>query len=316
MEENERKLGPMAFERQREHLPWGVETYNIADLGFIDTKVLGGWLDGNSLSDIMETYLEKVVGDNAFYYYGRQFPLMVKHMDFSSRQPLLVCPDDTVAAQRYDALGKAKFWYVISAREGAYVGLGLRKNMTASAFYYACEDRTVPDYVNRIPVRAGDCFHIAPGIVHYASEGVQLIEVAEASALDFVLCRPLGMPDDELGTADALDFVNLSKSEYSPLEKKDDYKLLSTPEMTVSLIPLGTAVKVNAGDSDSFYIYTCAKGEASLLGGGEMVVVREGESVLVPADCTEFVIEPRREGTVMIEAAPTRREEKDGYIDR
>ena len=99
------------------------------------------------------------------------------------------------------------------------------------------------------------------------------------------------------------------------MEKKDDYKLLSTPEMTVSLIPFGTAVKVNAGDSDSFYIYTCAKGEASLLGGGEMVVVREGESVLVPADCTEFVIEPRREGTVMIEAAPTRREEKDGYID-
>lgn len=317
MEENERKLVPMVFDKVIEKFPWGTETYNIADLGFVDTTVHGGWLDGNALCEMMETYLERMVGDNAFYYYGRQFPLMVKRLEFNDVSPLMVCPGDEVAAQRYDALGKAKFWYVVSASEGAYLGIGLRAPMTAEEFYFACGDGSIMENVNRIPVKAGDYFMIAPGTVHYVPEGVVLLEIAEASAMDFVLSRSQGYASvDELGAADAIDFVNLSAGGPAELSKTGEYGIASSVEFTVSMIRVENSVKISTADSDSCFIYTCVSGEAAILSQAGPQLVKAGDSVLVPADCTEFAIEARRAGTVILEAAPSRREEEDGYIDK
>lgn len=319
MEDNERKLSPMAFEKTEEQFPWGKETYVMADLGFVDSKVSGGWLRDNALSDIMETYLERVVGDNAFYYYGRQFPLMVKKIDCVTDSPLMVCPDDIIAAERYDSLGKAKFWYVTEAADGACVGIGLAKDLSAEEFYYGCEDGSVLDSVNRIPVKAGDCFYISPGIVHFIGAGVGLVEVAESSALDFMLYRQGNdAADDESGAADALDFVNLSATAHDALHAGEEgYKVLDSGEFVISGIPVSSAMKISTSDSDGFYIYICVSGEAMVAaaeGDGGAVALRKGESVLVPADCTDFVVEAVKEGTVLVEATAARKELEESYV--
>lgn len=307
----------MVFDKVVEKFPWGTETYNIADLGFVDTTVHGGWLDGNALSDMMETYLERMVGDNAFYYYGRQFPLMVKRLEFTASSPLLVCPGDEVAAQRYDALGKAKFWYVVSASEGAYLGIGLSRSMTAGEFYFACEDGSIMENVRRIPVKVGDYFMIAPGTVHYVPEGVVIIEIAESSAMDFVLGGSQSYANEgEPGAADALDFVNLSSGGPAELSGNGGYGIASSAEFAVSMIRVEGSAKVSTADSDSCFIYTCVSGEAALVSPAGPQFLKAGDSVLVPADCTEFAIEARRAGTVVLEAAPSRRDEEDAYIDK
>ena len=38
------------------------ESWEVADMGVEDSVVKDGWLAGNTLSDLMETYLEKIVG--------------------------------------------------------------------------------------------------------------------------------------------------------------------------------------------------------------------------------------------------------------
>ena len=81
---------------------------------------MGGWLEGSTISEILETYLEDIVGENVYSFYGRQFPIMVKFMDIRGRMPLMVCPDDEVASQRYDTLGKVKLWYVVAGVEVVY----------------------------------------------------------------------------------------------------------------------------------------------------------------------------------------------------
>lgn len=319
MEDNERKLSPMAFEKTEEQFPWGKETYVMADLGFVDSKVSCGWLRDNALSDIMETYLERVVGDNAFYYYGRQFPLMVKKIDCVTDSPLMVCPDDIIAAERYDSLGKAKFWYVTEAADGACVGIGLARRLSAEEFYYGCEDGSVLDSVNRIPVKVGDCFYISPGIVHFIGAGVGLVEVAESSALDFMLYRQGNdAADDESVAADALDFVNLSATAHEALHAGEEgYKVLDSGEFVISGIPVSSALKISTSDSDGFYIYICVGGEAVVAaaeGDGGAVALRKGESVLVPADCTDFVVEAVKEGTVLVEATAARKELEESYV--
>ena len=85
MRENERSLYPLRFEPQVTDTGWGKETLLIGDLGFAESVVVNGWLEESSLEDILETYLERVVGDNVYSYYGRQFPLMVKKISVTGK---------------------------------------------------------------------------------------------------------------------------------------------------------------------------------------------------------------------------------------
>ena len=41
------------------------ESWEIADMGFRDSLVSEGWLAGNSISDLMETYLDRIVGERS-----------------------------------------------------------------------------------------------------------------------------------------------------------------------------------------------------------------------------------------------------------
>ncbi len=61
-----------------------------------------GWFGGNTLSELMGTYLERVVGDDVFEFYGLQFPVMVKVMDVTGWQPLQMNASDEIAAERYE----------------------------------------------------------------------------------------------------------------------------------------------------------------------------------------------------------------------
>ena len=47
------------------------ESWELADMGIEDSVVAEGWLAGNTISDIMETYLDRIVGENVYNYYGR-----------------------------------------------------------------------------------------------------------------------------------------------------------------------------------------------------------------------------------------------------
>ena len=107
------------------------ESWELADMGQEDSVVAEGWLAGNTISEVMETYLERVVGEKVYNYYGRQFPLLIKFLDIQNKLSVQVHPDDEIAAERYDALGKAELWYVMDAAPDARIYCGFNKEMTA-----------------------------------------------------------------------------------------------------------------------------------------------------------------------------------------
>ena len=161
------------------------ESWELADMGFRDSEVAAGWLAGSTISEILETYLEDLVGETAYSYFGRQFPLMVKMLDVHGRTPLMVCPDDEVAGQRYDTLGKLKLWYVMDAEPGAKLYMGFKNDISATELYNRCHDGSLEEVLNVIVPHKGDAFLMTPGLVHAASGGLVLAEIAESSDLDF-----------------------------------------------------------------------------------------------------------------------------------
>ena len=297
------------------------ESLEIADLGYRDSQVKEGWLAGNSISEIMDMYLDRVVGENVFEYYGRQFPVGVKFIDARARIPLMVNPDDETAAQRYDFLGKAKLWYVVDAKPESRIFLGFAKEADVQEFYAGCPDGSVEKMLNVIHPKKGDSFIIEPGTVH-AAEGVLLLEVSEASPLDFCLSGwGKEVPEDEfdssLSLVEALDFIDY-KAYRAP--ENSDGKLVRRREFTVTELNLKDPLHIIGEEAGSFAIYTCISGEASVQVPGEnksmdSFILPSGGTILVPAEVDDFYLAPRQSGTVLIETMVDHFEEEDGYID-
>lgn len=303
------------------------ESHEIADLGYRDSIVREGWLAGNTLSEIMDMYVDRVVGSDVFEFYGRQFPVGIKFIDARERMPLMVHPDNELAEQRYDFLGKTKLWYVVEAQPGATVTLGFSEDVEAAEFYARCIEGKPEPILNEVPVSKGDFFIIEPGTVNSA-RGVVLLEVSESSPLDFLLCnwgRPVPKDefDETLNLIDAMDFIDYKAYASAAAPVADDKSFSRTlarrGEFTVTKMKLTDPLRFNSEGFDSFLVYVCLEGEAVVQvkshAEEESYGVKAGETVLVPADVTEFVISPRKEGTEIIEVMVEKHEELDGYID-
>ena len=163
------------------------ESWELADMGTEDSVVENGWLAGNTIGEIMETYLERIVGENVYNFYGRQFPLLIKFLDINDKLSVQVHPDDEVAAERYDSLGKAEIWYIMDAKPGAKMYCGFTRDITAQEFYERCQNGTVEEVLNVIYPKKGDVIYITPGTVHAADGGILIAEIQESSDMTFRL---------------------------------------------------------------------------------------------------------------------------------
>ena len=313
----EKRLTPMRFQPEQVERKWGLVEYRIADLGYIDSVALDGWLGGNSISDIMQTYLERFTGEVPFENYGTQFPVMVKWLDIKGRTSLHVNPDDEAAEQRYDAFGKTALWYVAATGPDAKLYLGFKRDVTATEFYEKCLDGTVEELLNVIKPKAGEHYLVTPGMVH-AAQDVRLLEVAESSELWFRL-HAWGDAESELHLEEAFDLIDF-KAYRMPRPSKGNpeavmEKLAVTPQFTVNEIRLRDTVRVT-DQGGSFRLYACVKGAGAVeVEGMDRLRFKEGDAVLVPAELKDFILAPTDRGTLVLEVLLEPRHEPDAYID-
>lgn len=278
------------------------ESWEIADMGIEDSVVTNGWLAGNTISEIMETYLERVVGDDVYQYFGRQFPLLVKFLDINDKLSVQVHPDDEIAAERYDSLGKSELWYVLDAKPDAKVYMGFNREVTAQEFYDRCNDGTVEELLNVFHPKKDDVFFITPGTVHAADGGILLTEIQESSDMTFRLydwgrekdpatARPIHLEE-------AIDIVDYRPYDFGKYRKGpgwgseasnlpccdhechcDDHDhhhhheheagevaetLVESAQFTVTKLRLSDPLHIYTEKFRSFIIYVCIEGAASI----------------------------------------------------
>ena len=305
----------------RRHLslayPWGSEEFRLADLGYRDTFVHDGWLSGSTLGELMETYLDRVTGDHVFDAFGVQFPFQIRRLNVKGRMPLRVSPEDETARDRYDHLGKEKLWYVVSADKGSRLLIGFRRDVTASELYTSCLEGNPVKLLNTLEPRGP----------------MTIVEVSESSALDFCLCgwgNDMGDEFDEtLSIIDALDFIKYEQyperllsgnaggkavlsAENAPRPASASVPgietLLQLPHFTVSKVDLKQPLSIGNSESDTCIAYTSIKGSFEVQTTPEvspdserLLAATEGETVLIPAETTSFILAPRSSDAVLLE---------------
>ena len=337
------------------------ESWELADMGIEDSVVANGWLAGNTISDLMETYLERIVGENVYNFYGRQFPLLIKFLDINDKLSVQVHPDDEVAAERYDSLGKAEIWYVMDAKPGAKMYCGFNREMSAQEFYDRCHNGTVDEVLNVIEPKKGDVIFITPGTVHAADGGLLIAEIQESSDMTFRLYdwgREFN-PETARQThlEEAIDLIDYrpfdfglyrkgplwgEEASYVPCkahecccgdechcgeeghechcheesqEGRMIQNLVECPQFCVSKIDLSETLHIYTEKFESFIVYVCLEGSASIKVGDETYEFSKGETILVPAEMPDFYLIPGDSSTKLLEAVTRPAEYVDDYID-
>ena len=321
-----KKLYPIKFTPYLKETAWGSESWEIADISGVTSVASNGFLKDNDLADILETYMGDFVGDNVFDYHNIQFPLLIKYLNIRDRLSVQVHPSDEIAGERYYSYGKTEAWYVMDAKPEAEVYMGFKRDTSAEEFYAACKAGTAQDLMNCFHPKKGDFFFIEAGTVHAAGGGITIAEVQESSDITFRLYdwgrenNPETRREMHLDIAlDCIDFNQYKEDLYYSHCGEGVQQMAKCKHFTMTSLPLPEAVKVDGDEVESFIIYMCTAGAASIQWEGEKgtetLEFKSGETVIVPATLEEFVLQPSAPGTHLVETHIDYIDEADGYFD-
>ncbi len=176
-----RNLSPLFPEHSQEVEPIGEVWLTGNECAFAT-----GEFAGRTLGDVWPSLPEEWTG--TLLRGLPRIPLLVKFIFPEEKLSVQVHPDDAYAERHESAagsVGKTEMWYVVSAREGASVRVGLHPNVTRESFQRAVADGTVENCLGSVAVRAGDAVFVPAGTTHTICPGVVLCEIQQHSDITY-----------------------------------------------------------------------------------------------------------------------------------
>lgn len=277
------------------------ESWDLSSVKGDISVVANGMLKGNNLEEIIEVYMGELVGENNFERYGLEFPLLIKYLDCNDKLSVQVHPDDALAEERHNSFGKTEAWYIADCKEGAAIYLGFKDlNITREEYISAVSESRLEELLNRVEVKKGDVFFIPAGTVHALGAGIEVVEVQQTSDVTYRIYDWDRVDSSgkgrELHTAlavDAIDFeadAEVLHKQYN-LSKGGESKVIESPYFTMVIHDVDAVKYLDRSMLDSFIVYICLSGSATISIDGGKEELTAGELVLIPAEACEVAIE-------------------------
>ena len=283
------------------------EAWVMSDVEKYPTEVSNGAHAGDSLQDLLEVYMDELVGEKVYDVFGNHFPLLLKFIDATDDLSIQVHPDDDYALENEKSLGKTEMWYVLPSKGDAAIYLGWNQQMNVSLIHAAIADGTLSEYLRGYKVHEGDVAYIPAGTVHAMRRNTIVAEIQENSDITYRLYdynrigndgkkRPLKL-DKAL---QVMDFNPDNEASYAPTMPRIDgvVNLKKTPYFTANLLSPTRPVQRDYAPLDSFVAYMCVEGQCEVTAldcetEDKSVSMRMGEAVLIPATLNDILITPQ-----------------------
>lgn len=256
-----------------------------------DCTVLNGEMSGKLLTEVLNTWSDAALGDNCKRF--EYFPLLIKLIDACDRLSVQVHPDDEYAMRVEGEYGKTEMWYVVDCDDDAKLIYGFTDDISKEEFKDRIENNTLEEVCNFVPVKKGDVFFISAGTLHAIGKGILIAEVQQNSnttyrVSDYGRLGADGKPR-QLHVDKALDVTNTVKPtvEYGNIGDVHAYNgatvrdLAQCDKFTAKLLTLNGDYELC--DKSSFVSLLILTGDAKLEYGREVLDLKKGDSVFVPA---------------------------------
>lgn len=283
------------------------ESWEISSVKEDISVIANGDLENKDLEEVISQYKEQLVGKKNYEKFGSTFPLLIKFIDARDNLSIQVHPDDKLAKERHNSFGKTEMWYVIDATKDAFLYSGFSKQITPDEYVKSVENNTFVDSLQKHNIKKGDVFFLPAGRVHAIGAGTFIAEIQQTSNITYRIYDYNRVGADgksrELHTElakDAIDYKVYDNYKSSYIKKKDEPVLLETCEyFTTNLLELDKELNRDYSKIDSFVIYICMGGECAITDNkGNELSIKQGETVLIPADTQSVQITPK--GSVLL----------------
>ncbi|MDE5585717.1 MAG: class I mannose-6-phosphate isomerase [Muribaculaceae bacterium] len=281
------------------------ESWEISAVPGHEAVVAEGPYKGMTIKDLTERFGAELVGRNVLEKYEGAFPLLAKLIDANDNLSVQVHPDDALAKERHDSLGKTEMWYIIHADEGAKIYSGLNREMTPEDYVRMVDENRIEEALAVHDSHPGDVFFLPAGRVHAIGAGNLLAEIQESSDITYRIYdydrRDAHGNTRELHTdlaKDAIDYTFHEDYKSEPPDPSSGHARLATCDhFYVDRVLLDGDMDLSYDDS-SFTVLMCLEGEATVECEGVRMSLKSGETLLLPAVLTSFVMKGR--GTLLI----------------
>jgi mannose-6-phosphate isomerase len=267
-----------------------------------DCKVANGPCAGQTLAQVSEKFQRELVGDAARD--PQRFPLLLKFLFPHEKLSVQVHPDDEQARRVGQPWGKTECWYVVHAKPGAQIALGLKPGVTVAQFGEAINEKRAEEVLNWLNVYTGDMIYVSGGTVHTLGPGSVIVETQQQSDTTYRL-YDYGRPRD-LHLKEGLAAVKLKVASGkvlrpAPQEIRGSNNrqavLVAAPYFVVDMFEMKDAQELSTRDESgksSAQILVAVEGcgvvEAA---GAEPVTMAKGDAVVIPASVERFTVRPQ-----------------------
>lgn len=298
------KLYPLSFEPIYKERIWGGralervlgrmlpagqigESWEVAAHAHGMSVVKDGPLKGQTLENLVALYQENLLGVRGLNDQGR-FPLLLKFIHAEEDLSVQVHPDDLDNRDSGED-AKTELWYIIDAKPGAWIVWGLKRGVSHEQFAHAIAQggAAIVECLNKVAVKPGEVYPISAGLVHALGAGVVVAEIQQNSdttyrVYDWDRLDSQGQAR-ELHVDKALAVIDFSDQALSlsyQLARCAKHFKLTVLENVQDLL-----IELEAG----FQILTCLQGTATITYLDQTIVMKKGESYLMPACLGSFV---------------------------
>lgn len=288
------------------------ESWEVSAVPASTSIICNGAFAGMDLISAISEYPNEILGKSVNAKYEGKLPLLVKFIDAHHDLSIQVHPDDEMARREHGKMGKSEMWYIIRADEGSHLYAGFKQRITPEEYRQRVVDGTITDVLADHAVKPGDVFYLPAGRVHAICGGIMLAEVQQSSDVTYRIFdynRPgLDGKPRELHTelaAKALDFhvERNYRTEYVETVNRA-IQIIDTPYFDVRVMEVSKPFHRNLLKYDSFVISMCIEGDTKVCirSTGEEIILREGNSTLIPAAIADYDIEPLHRKSRILDA--------------
>lgn len=295
------------FKHLPDRLTTVAESWELSAVEGDESVVSEGELEGQTISQLMNAFKARLVGEDNYTRFEGRFPLLIKFIDAAKDLSIQVHPDDAMAKRLYGKMGKSEMWYVMSANPDSILYSGFSRAITPEEYEERVQNDTICEVLETHAVKPGDVFYIPAGRIHSIGAGILVAEIQQTSDLtyriyDFGRLDATGKPR-ELHTELAREAIDYQVySDYAvryTQEENASVPLVEAPCFTTSLYELTEPMGCDYSELDSFVIFVCLEGKALLVDDEDKeTTISAGETVLIPAEMVEVKIFP--EGSVKL----------------
>lgn len=251
--------------------------------------VANGLYIGKSLTELIETFPNEILGTLVHERFGKQFPLLFKYLDAREDLSIQVHPNDELAKKRHNSFGKTEMWYIMQADEEARIIVGFKEDSSPEEYVKHLNDKTLVSILDDIKAKTGDVFFLETGTVHAIGAGLVVAEIQQTSDITYRL-YDFDRKDSQGNTRElhvdlALEAINYKKvTTYKEYSKEADQSnvVVDCPYFTTNFIPLENE-KFVKNSGLSFVVYMCVEGSFELDYDGVNYSYKKGDTILIPA---------------------------------